>query len=83
MIDFKKYGWLEKLDGLPLMIQEGIRIGKLNTSEISGSKTNPEILKIAKTAGTVKLGMSSKYVKRCVYASVSYRDSGVGRYRNG
>lgn len=51
MIDFKKYGWLEKLDGLPLMIQEGIRIGKLNTSEISGSKANPEILKIAKTAG--------------------------------
>lgn len=45
MIDLKN-NWLEKLDGLPLMIQEGIRkLEKLKYFEISGS-TNPEILKL-------------------------------------
>lgn len=45
------YTWLGTLSDAPLMIKEAVRIGKLNTNEIPGPKSNPEILKLAETAG--------------------------------
>ena len=45
------YAWLGTLVDAPLMIKEAVRIGKLNTNEIPGPKSNPEILKLAETAG--------------------------------
>lgn len=45
------YAWLGALVDAPLMIKEAVRIGKLNTNEIPGPKSNPEILKLAETAG--------------------------------
>lgn len=45
------YAWLGALPDAPLMIKEAVRIGKLNTNEIPGPKSNPEILKLAETAG--------------------------------
>lgn len=46
-----QYSWLETLPDAPLMIKEALRIGKLNTNEIPGTKSNPEIMKLAEIAG--------------------------------
>ena len=46
-----QYAWLDKVTDAPLMMKEAIRIGKLNTNEIPGPKSNPEILKMAEIAG--------------------------------
>lgn len=46
-----KYNWLYQETDLPKMVQEGLKIGKLNTNEIPGSKSNPVILQLAKEAG--------------------------------
>lgn len=50
-INFNKYGWLLQLNGLPPLIVELIRLGKLDTNEIPGPKSNVEIMKLAKIAG--------------------------------
>lgn len=42
-----QYAWLGVLSNTPLMIKEAVRIGKLNTNEIPGAKSNPEIMKLA------------------------------------
>lgn len=49
------YQWLFGVNGLPNMIQEGIRLGKLDTNEIPGPKSNTEIMKLAKIAGVEKI----------------------------
>ena len=46
-----QYHWLGQIVDAPLMIKEAVRIGKLNTHEIPGAKSNPEILKLAEIAG--------------------------------
>ncbi len=45
------YAWLGSVSDAPLMIKEAVRIGKLNTNEIPGPKSNLEILKLAEIAG--------------------------------
>lgn len=45
-----QYAWLGALLNAPLMIKEAVRIGKLNTNEIPGVKSNPEIMKLAEIA---------------------------------
>lgn len=45
------YAWLGTLQDAPIMIKEAVKLGKLNTNEIPGPKSNPEILKLAETAG--------------------------------
>lgn len=46
-----RYDWLGKIEGLPRMVQEAIKLGKLNTTEYPGAKSNPEIMALAKEAG--------------------------------
>lgn len=45
------YAWLGELPDAPIMIKEAVKLGKLNTTEIPGPKSNPEILKLAEIAG--------------------------------
>lgn len=45
------YAWLGDVPNAPLMIKEAVRIGKLNTYEIPGPRSNPEIMKLAEIAG--------------------------------
>lgn len=47
----KQYDWLSLMIDAPKMIKEAIKLGKLNTNEIAGPKSNPEILALAKEAG--------------------------------
>lgn len=54
------YAWLGNIPDLPLMIKEAVRIGKLNTNEIAGPKSNPEILKFAATAGVSNIYKSDE-----------------------
>ena len=45
------YAWLGSVPDATLMIKEAVRIGKLNTNEIPGAKSNQEIMKLAEIAG--------------------------------
>jgi len=47
----KLYAWLGEIPNLPKMVAEAVKLGKLDTTEIPGPKSNPEILKLAKEAG--------------------------------
>jgi len=46
-----KYAWLDNVPGLPKMVVEAVKLGKLNTTEVAGVKSNPEIMAMAKEAG--------------------------------
>ncbi len=46
-----KYNWLASVPNLPKMVKAAIEIGKLDTVEWPGPKTNPEILALAEEAG--------------------------------
>lgn len=46
-----RYNWLAYVTGLPKMVVEAIRIGKLDTTEVAGPKSNPEIMAMALAAG--------------------------------
>jgi len=46
-----RYDWLEDVPGLPKMVAEAVKLGKLNTTEVAGPKSNPEIMALAKEAG--------------------------------
>ena len=51
-IDFNRYYWLnDNLSSAPKTVQECVSLGRLNTTEIPGPKSNPEILKLAAEAG--------------------------------
>lgn len=50
-----QYQWLYQIADAPLMIKEGLKIGKLNTNEIPGPKSNAEIMKLAEIAGVSKI----------------------------
>lgn len=50
-----KYNWLGQIEGLPKMVQEAIKLGKLDTTEVPGKKSNPEIMALAKEAGVDKI----------------------------
>lgn len=54
------YAWLGTIPDLPLMMKEAVRIGKLNTNEIAGPKSNTEILKFAATAGVSNIYKSDE-----------------------
>lgn len=55
-----KYQWLFQAKDLPRMVQEAIKIGKLNTSEIPGPKSNPEIMALAAEAGVADIYKSDE-----------------------
>lgn len=46
-----RYDWLGSVSDLPKMVQEAVKLGKLNTTEVPGKKSNPEIMALAKEAG--------------------------------
>ena len=50
-----QYDWLNHVDGLPKMVAEGVKLGKINTTEVSGIKSNPEIMAMAKEAGVERI----------------------------
>lgn len=50
-----KYDWLKKMQGLPKMVQEAIKLGALNTTEYPGAKDNPEIIALAIEADVKKI----------------------------
>lgn len=50
-----QYQWLYQIADAPLMIKEALKIGKLNTNEVPGPKSNAEILKLAEIAGVSKI----------------------------
>jgi uncharacterized protein (TIGR02594 family) len=47
----KQYEWLLQITVLPKMVAEGLKLLDQNTTEITGAKSNPVILKMAKDAG--------------------------------
>jgi uncharacterized protein (TIGR02594 family) len=50
-----RYNWLSQMQGLPKMVAEAVKLGKLDTTEIPGAKSNPEIMALAKEAGVEKI----------------------------
>lgn len=55
-----KYDWLYKQKDLPKMVNIGLTIGTLNTSEIKGSLSNQNILILAKQAGVENIYKSDE-----------------------
>jgi len=51
----KQYAWLDAIPNLPKMVAEAVKLGKLNTNEVPGQKSNPVILALAKEAGVAKI----------------------------
>jgi uncharacterized protein (TIGR02594 family) len=47
----KQYEWLLQIPVLPKMVAEGLKLLDQDTTEISGAKSNPVIMKLAKDAG--------------------------------
>jgi uncharacterized protein (TIGR02594 family) len=50
-----KYDWLGSVVNPPKMVALAIQLGKLNTNEIPGPKSNPEVMKLAEIAGVKSL----------------------------
>jgi len=46
-----QYDWLGDIADAPKMIKEAVSIGRLNTNEVKGPKSNAEIMALAKEAG--------------------------------
>lgn len=55
-----RYNWLGLMEGLPKMVIEAVKIGKLGTTEIPGPKANKEILALAKEAGVSNIYTSDE-----------------------
>jgi uncharacterized protein (TIGR02594 family) len=55
-----KYDWLYKEKDLPKMVQEGLRIGRLDTSEVKGQGYNPNIIELAIRAGVYDIYKSDE-----------------------
>lgn len=60
MLISSKYAWLGDIQDAPKMILAAIALGKLNTTEFPGAKSNPEILALAKEAGVGDLYKSDE-----------------------
>lgn len=73
-----KYNWLSSVIDAPKMVQEAIKLGKLDTTEIAGKKSNPEILALAKEAGVSDIYTSDEMawcaVAHCVLVLRSSRE---------
>lgn len=54
------YDWLGSMVGLPKMVSEAVKLGKLDTTEIPGKKSNAEIMKLAKEADVSKIYTSDE-----------------------
>lgn len=48
------------MQGLPKMVAEAVKLGKLDTTEVAGIKSNPEIMALAKEAGVEKIYTSDE-----------------------
>lgn len=72
------YAWLGTVPDAPLMIKEAVRIGKLNTNEVPGPKSNAEIMKLAQTAGVANIYKSDETawcaVAMCAIAITCHKD---------
>lgn len=55
-----KYDWLGYMPGLPKMVAEAVKLGKLDTTEVPGKKNNAEIMALAKEAGVTKIYTSDE-----------------------
>ncbi|MES2484833.1 MAG: TIGR02594 family protein [Bacteroidota bacterium] len=55
-----KYDWLGHIDGLPKIVAEAVKLGKLDTTEIPGKKSNAELLKLADEAGVKSIYTSDE-----------------------
>lgn len=55
-----KYDWLGQMEGLPKMVAEAVKLGKLDTTEYPGPKSNPEIIALAKEAEVSKIYTSDE-----------------------
>lgn len=64
-----KYGWMDKVPGAPKVILEAVKLGKLDTTEYPGPKSNPEIMALAKEAG-VSMIYKNDEVAWCAVAMV-------------
>jgi uncharacterized protein (TIGR02594 family) len=64
-----KYDWLGNIEGLPKMVAEAMKLGKLDTTEIAGKKSNSEIMALAKEAGVSKIYTSDE-IAWCAVAMV-------------
>jgi uncharacterized protein (TIGR02594 family) len=82
------YAWLGTLTDAPLMIKEAVKLGKLNTHEIPGPKSNPEILKLAEIAGVQDIYKNDDtawcavaQTAICILANKDVPFTGYGRLR--
>lgn len=50
-----RYDWLGTIPDLPEMIKQAVALGKLNTTEVPGPKSNPEIMQLASEAGVANI----------------------------
>lgn len=55
MLISNRYAWLGDIVAPPRMVAIAIQLGKLNTTEIPGPKSNPEVLRLAEIAGVSDL----------------------------
>jgi uncharacterized protein (TIGR02594 family) len=54
------FNWLGQIEGLPKMVQEAIKLGKLDTTEVPGKKSNAQIMALAKEAGVSDIYVSDE-----------------------
>ncbi|KGO91760.1 hypothetical protein Q766_16090 [Flavobacterium subsaxonicum WB 4.1-42 = DSM 21790] len=59
MID-AKYLCMAQIPGLPKMVVEAFKLGKLNTTELPGTKANPVIIALAKEANVANIYTSDE-----------------------
>jgi len=73
-----RYNWLGFVAEAPRMIQEAVKLGKLDTTEYAGIKSNPEIMALAKEAGVADIYTSDETawcaVAMCVLVIRSKRE---------
>jgi len=55
-----QYNWLGDIADAPKMIKEAVKIGRLDTTEIKGPKTNAEIMALAEEAGVADIYKSDE-----------------------
>lgn len=64
-----RYDWLGDIQTPPKIIAEAIKLGKLDTTEVPGIKSNAEIMALAKEAGVDKIYKNDE-VAWCAVAMV-------------
>lgn len=55
-----RYSWMAQVEGAPKMILEAVKLGKLDTTEVPGPKSNAEIMNLASEAGVANIYKSDE-----------------------